>query len=95
MFNLIELMQTSSHASTLRALGGSVAITLPAPLVKAMGLAVGDRVSFTPQAGGVLITPIKRRKYSSADLVAMQGKAPLILDAQWDKMPALGREAPL
>jgi antitoxin component of MazEF toxin-antitoxin module len=95
MLNLIELMHTSSHVSTLRALGGSVAITLPAPLVKAMGLVVGESVSFTPQAGGVLIAPIKRRKYSAADLVVMQGKKPVHIDAAWDKMPAMGSEAQL
>jgi hypothetical protein len=36
-----------------------------------------------------------KRKYSAADLVAMQGKAPIVLEAQWDKMAAKGSETPL
>lgn len=83
------------HTSTLRALGGSMAVTLPAPLVKALGMSVGESVSMIEQAGGIYLAPVKRKKYSAADLVAMQGKAPLMLDVQWDKMPALGSEAPL
>jgi antitoxin HigA-1 len=39
-------------------------------------------------------SPIKRRKYSAADLVAMQGKKPPVLDAEWDKMAAMGSESP-
>jgi antitoxin HigA-1 len=38
--------------------------------------------------------PIKRRKYSAADLVAMQGKKPPALDAEWGKMAAMGCESP-
>jgi antitoxin component of MazEF toxin-antitoxin module len=88
-------MQTSAHLATLRALGGSVAVSLPAPLVKSLGLSVGESVSFTPHAGGLLLAPVKRRKYSAADLIAMQGKAPLQWDSAWDRMPAAGSEAPL
>ena len=81
------------HTSTLRALGGSMAVTLPAPLVKLLGLTVGESVSLSAQAGGIYIAPFKRKKYSAADLVAMQGKKPLHVDAAWDKMPAMGSEA--
>lgn len=83
------------HTSTLRALGGSMAVTLPAPLVKALGMSVGESVSMIAQAGGIYLAPVKRKKYSAADLVVMQGKKPVHMDAAWDKMPAMGSEAQL
>lgn len=83
------------HTATLRALGGSMAVTLPSPLVKSLGLTVGESVSLSAQAGGIYLAPFKRKKYSAADLVAMQGKKPAHIDAAWDKMPAMGSEAPL
>lgn len=83
------------HTSMLRTLGGSVAVTLPAVLVKSLGLGAGEPVNITAEHGGLLITPLRRRKYTAADLVAMQGDAPLHMDQEWDAMPATGFEAPL
>lgn len=37
----------------------------------------------------------KRRKYSAADLGVMQGKTPVMLDAQWGKMATMCSESPL
>ena len=39
--------------------------------------------------------PTDRKRYTVADLVAMQGNAPLIVEAEWDTMPAMGKEAAL
>lgn len=36
-----------------------------------------------------------RLQYTVADLLAMQGDAPLLVDAEWDTMPAAGRECTL
>ena len=83
------------HTATLRSLGGSIAVTIPSPLVKALGLDVGTQVSFTAQGDGLMLSPIGRRKYSLDDLLAMQGGKPLATDAQWDAMPAVGQEVPL
>ena len=83
------------HTSTLRALGGSMAVTLPAPLIKSLGFSVGENFAVTAQAGGIYLSPISRKKYSARDLVAMQGKTPVLIDSAWNDMPAMGNEAPL
>lgn len=72
-----------------------MAVTLPALLVKSLGLSIGESVSLSAQAGGIYLAPVKRKKYSSGDLVAMQGRKPMHIDAAWDGMPAMGIEARL
>jgi hypothetical protein len=37
--------------------------------------------------------PTERKRYTVAELEAMQGDAPLIVDAEWDAMPDAGQEA--
>lgn len=83
------------HTATLRSLGGSIAVTIPGPLVKALGLDAGARVSFTAQGNGLMLVPVGRRKYSLDDVLAMQGSKPLINDQEWDSMPAAGLEVSL
>lgn len=80
------------HTSTLRAAGGSIAVTIPQMLAKTTGLHPGDKVSFELEAGRLIISPVSRRKYSLKDLLAMQGKAPLLIDKAWDNMPTSGQE---
>lgn len=83
------------HTATLRSLGGSIAVTIPGPLVKALGLDAGARVSFTAEGNGLMLVPVGRRKYSLDDVLAMQGSKPLIKDQAWDVMPAVGQEVSL
>ncbi len=83
------------HTSTLRAAGGSIALTIPLPLARALGLHVGDKVELDTQKGRLVVAPLSRVKYSLADLLAMQGGEPLAIDREWDTMPAVGHEAPL
>lgn len=83
------------HTATLRSMGGSIAVTIPSPLVKALGLDVGSKVSFTAQGDSLMLSPLGRRKYSLDELLAMQGKKPLVMDSQWDAMSAAGQEMPL
>ena len=83
------------HTATLRSLGGSIAVTIPSPLVKALGLDIGTQVSFKAQGDGLMLSPIGRRRYSLADVLAMQGNKPLATDSQWDTIPAVGQELPL
>ncbi len=80
------------HTSTLRAAGGSIAVTIPQSLAKSTGLHPGDKVSFECDAGRLIIPPISRRKYSLKELLAMQGDEPLVIDQAWDSMPVSGRE---
>lgn len=83
------------HSSTLRALGGSIAVTIPLPLARELGLGVGMRVNIKAKGDSLVLSAAGRRTYSLDDLLAMQGKTPLLADAQWDTMPALGKEIPL
>jgi len=83
------------HTSTLRAAGGSIAVTIPQALAKSTGLHPGDKVSFEFDAGRLILSPVNRRKYSLEDLLAMQGREPLMIDKGWDIMPASGQEVAL
>jgi antitoxin component of MazEF toxin-antitoxin module len=83
------------HTSTLRAAGGSIAVTIPQTLAKSTGLHPGDKVSFEFDAGRLILSPVNRRKYSLEDLLAMQGRKPLMIDKGWDTMPASGQEVAL
>ncbi len=81
------------YTSTLRAAGGSIAVTIPQSLAKSTGLQPGDKVSFEYEAGRLIISPISRRHYSLQELLAMQGDEPLVIDTVWDRLPASGQEA--
>jgi len=83
------------HTSTLSAAGGSIAVTIPQALAKSTGLHPGDKVSFEFDAGRLILSPVNRRKYSLDDLLAMQGREPLVIDKGWDTMPAAGQEVAL
>ena len=83
------------HTATLRSLGGSIAVTIPGPLVKTLGLDAGAQVSFTAEGNGLKLVPVGRRKYSLDDVLAMQGSKPLVKDQSWDAMPAVGQEVSL
>ena len=83
------------HTPTLRAAGGSIAVTIPQALAKSTGLHPGDKVSFEFDAGRLILSPVNRRKYSLDDLLAMQGREPLVIDKGWDTMPAAGQEVAL
>lgn len=80
------------HTSTLRAAGGSIAVTIPQSLAKSTGLHAGDKVSFELDAGRLIISPVSRRRYSLQQLLAMQGDQPLVIDRAWDNMPCSGQE---
>ncbi|GAB4088519.1 AbrB/MazE/SpoVT family DNA-binding domain-containing protein [Hydrogenophaga soli] len=83
------------HTSTLRAAGGSIALTIPQPLARLLSLHAGEAVTLEAEGGRLVVAPQRRKRYTASDLVAMQGKAPLLVDAEWDAMPATGTEAAL
>ena len=83
------------HTSTLRAAGGSIALTIPKPLARLLSLHAGEAVTLAADGGRLVVAPQRRKRYTVADLVAMQGNEPPIVDAEWDAMPEAGREAAL
>ena len=83
------------HTSTLRAVGGSIALTIPLSLARGLGLHAGDKVTLDTKKGRLVVAPLARVQYSLADLLAMQGSEPLAIDREWDTMPPMGHEASL
>lgn len=83
------------HTSTLRTVGGSIALTIPQKLARALGLHAGDTVNLDAEHGRLIVAPAARRSYTLEKVLAMQGDTPLALDTDWDTMPAIGREVAL
>lgn len=83
------------HTSTLRAAGGSIALTIPQPLARLLALHAGEAVTLEVDGDRLVVAPQRRKRYTVADLIAMQGAAPLIVDTEFDAMPAMGKEAAL
>lgn len=81
------------HTSTLRAAGGSIALTIPQSLARLLSLHAGEAVTLEADGGRLVVAHQTRKRYTSADLVAMQGAAPLIVSTEWDTMPDAGNEA--
>jgi antitoxin ChpS len=80
------------HTSTLRAIGGSVSVTLPRQLLRSMGLEAGARVNVAMEDGRLVLSPARPR-YTLAELT--QGMKPGDLPAApgWEDDAPLGREA--
>ena len=55
--------------SKVRALGGSLVVTLPKHLLRSMGLNVNDTVGMTLLDGRLVIEPRPRQRYSLAELM--------------------------
>lgn len=82
----------TTHTATLRALGQSVAVTIPQAVAVSTGLYAGGKVNLEIDAGRLVMAKATRRKYTLRDLLAMQVNKPLQIDSQWDAMPDVGRE---
>ena len=57
------------HTVTLRAVGGSVSVTLPRQMLRTLGLAAGASVAVTVEDGRLVLSPARPR-YSLAELLA-------------------------
>jgi antitoxin ChpS len=80
--------------STLRSVGGSVMMTIPKPMLDALGLSANDKVSLSVD-GGRLVVERPRPVYTLAELIAQCDPSAEASDdmADWDKAEAVGREA--
>ncbi len=79
---------------TLRALGGSVALTLPKKVLETVGLGVGDKVSIGIEAGRIVVAPAKRPRYRLAELLAKcnpRGRM-FAIEREWLDAPPVGKE---
>ncbi len=79
------------NVAKLRAVGGSVAVTLPRPMLRQMGLDAGCEVEIASDGRSLTLTP-RRKRYALADLLKGMRPGDMPTDEDWDKAPAVGRE---
>ena len=79
--------------ATLRAVGGSVSVTLPRQFLRALGLGVGARVDVTMEGGRLVLSP-SRPRYSLDELVKGMEPGDMPTAEGWSDAPAVGKEAP-
>ena len=80
------------HSATLRSLGGSVALTLPKQLLKALSLESGSAVDITLERGKLIVSPKKRPKYTLDELLAQCEGKKFRIDKTWDQAAPVGKE---
>jgi antitoxin ChpS len=80
------------HTATLRAIGGSVTVTLPRQFLRAMGLDAGARVDVAMEGGKLVLSPVRPR-YTLEALTQGMKPGDMPTAEGWDDMPTAGREA--
>lgn len=82
--------------TTIRRIGNSAGMTIPAPLLKMLGLSLGDEIEIKKQDNSLVITKSNNKpKYNLKELLAECNlDAPMPDDMQgWDEAQAVGKEA--
>jgi antitoxin ChpS len=81
--------------ATLRAVGGSVMMAVPKRILDLVQLQAGSQVNIDVQHGQLIISPIRKKRYTLAELVAQcDPSLPLSKEEQeWLDAPAVGLEA--
>jgi antitoxin ChpS len=80
--------------ATLRAVGGSVVMAIPKRLLELVNLQTGSQVRIEVQHGNLIVAPLKKKRYTLAELLA-QCDAAKPLSAQesaWLDAPDVGLE---
>ena len=80
------------HTATLRAVGGSVSVTLPRQMLRTLGLAVGASVAVTLEDGRLVLSPARPR-YSLAELLKGMKPGDMPAAPGWGDAQSKGREA--
>lgn len=82
----------------IRKIGNSTGLTLPAALLRDLGLAVGQVMSLDKTEDGALVLRVKstHKKYTAKELNALCDlNAPMPVDLiAWDDMKPVGNETP-
>jgi antitoxin ChpS len=85
-------MRDDMHTSTLRAVGGSVTVTLPRQMLRTLGLEAGATVGVAIE-GDRLVISSQRPRYRLADLVRGMRNGDLPGSPGWEDAAPKGREA--
>ncbi len=80
------------HTATLRAVGGSVSVTLPRQMLRTLGLSAGASVAVTLEEGRLILTPARPR-YSLSELLAGMKPGDMPTTEGWSDARSVGREA--
>lgn len=80
------------NIATLRAVGGSVSVTLPRQMLRTLGLEAGSAVAVTVEGGRLVLAPTRPR-YTLDELLKGMRKGDMPRAPGWDESPAVGREA--
>ncbi len=80
------------HTSTLRAVGGSVSVTLPRQMLRTLGLDAGAAVTVSLEGGRLVLAPVRPR-YTLAELLAGMRPGDMPGDREWSEDRPVGREA--
>ncbi len=78
--------------STLRAVGGSIMMAIPKPVLDGLGLAANEKVALHIEAGRLIIEPRPRPRYSLEELVAQCDPGAAMIDEDWNAALPVGRE---
>jgi antitoxin ChpS len=79
------------HTATLRAVGGSVSVTLPRQMLRTLGLGAGSSVAVTLEGGRLVLSPTRPR-YSLEELLAGMKPGDMPTVPGWDDASPVGRE---
>lgn len=81
--------------ATLRAVGGSVIMAVPKRILDLVQLRAGSQVNIDVQQGRLIVSPIRKKRYTLAELVAQCDLSlPISAEEQeWLDAPAVGLEA--
>lgn len=80
------------HTATLRAVGGSISVSLPRQLLRTLGLAAGASVAVTVEDGRLVLSPARPR-YTLDELLAGMKPGDMPTAPEWADMKPAGREA--
>jgi antitoxin ChpS len=80
------------HTATLRSIGGSVSVTLPRQMLRALGLAAGASVAVTVEGGRLVLSPTRPR-YTLDELLAGMKPGDMPTEPGWSDARPAGREA--
>ena len=80
------------HTATLRAVGGTVFVTLPRQMLRTLGLGAGALVTVTVEGGRIVLAPVRPR-YSLTELLAGMKPGDMPTAKGWSDARPAGREA--
>lgn len=94
-YNIVKPIGGSFMETSIRKLGNSAGLILPAPLLKSLNLTIGQQFEIEKEGGRLVLTPKARKRYTAAELNAQcNPQAPMPEDlVTWENAPAAGSEA--